>query len=458
MLDCFRDVAQIVETVREQSTYGMRYNRMVLDFLRQQIENLGLMLEHVTEQPTGEAAGGYVSRLEATLERGKSLIEDHTSPFELQGFHKVSDATAEVESICQDLEMCLAGLKLGSGTGKDAKIDVERIKKDKLYMEWYLHCILEDNQWGLESNDTVQRELALLKAENSLRPDRMVLTTESAISWGRSIGQGQVGEVFQAGWGGQTVAVKKLTLHPDRQPTEELAAFLTEAETNVWLKHPHVVDCFAATKSGCLVMELAQRNLQGLCLEVRQLGWDIKIKLLAHAARGLGHLHSKGIVHCGIKSPNFLVVGEDPAHCTVKVTEFGLAHCASGTSSSTPGRPVLESDPWAAPDVVEGNPYDLSSDVFSFGIVMYEVGTQSLPYGKMRSDHMLGRKQAHGDPCSGLHKCPESLRRMMKQCINPVPQERPSMADVCDCLEGLLSKVTTGISLNELAAAECVHA
>jgi len=438
-----KDMTAILEVVREQCMYGVRYNRRVLEFLSQQIEKAALAVGDVQETPPSDELFDNWKDLEVMMERAKMLIEEHTQPFELASFYRVSRVVEIVESICLDIKGCLQGLGLAQRAGVSVKVDSDLIARDKLYMEWYLTCIFDIDDGALDISESVRSELEALRSENSAFGDRMHLIGESAFMWGRSIGQGNCSEVFQARWGrGFSVAVKKFNLTADGKSIEELAEFLTEAEiSSKWMKHPTIVDCLAATKSGCLVMELAKKNLQQLYLEVREISWFLKIRLLTDAAEGLRHLHTCGIVHKAVKSPNFLVFGNTLEESMVKVADFGFPGMRKCCMHSSGSRGVKASDPWIAPENIDGKPCTTESDVFSFGIVMYEVASQSLPYGKFTSDQVPQRKEKWGEPCFGLMKCPEELKELMKQCINPNADERPSMATVCTKLEGVLSKV-----------------
>jgi len=443
LLRYVEDISDIVEVVREQCMYGVRYNRRVLEFLSQQIERAAGAVCDTVDTPPEDEVVDHWKALEVAVERGKTLIEEHSQPFEFDKFYRVGEAVDLVESICKEIEASLAGLGMAR-RGMCVKVDSDRIARDKLYMEWYLTCMFDVEDGSLPICEAARDELEVLHSENSARGERMHVIGESAFMWGRSIGHGHGSEVFQARWGaGFHVAVKKFNLSADGKSVEELADFLTEAEISAkWLQHPRIVDCLAASRTGCLVMELARKNLQQLVLEVREISWYVKVQLLTDAAQGLKHLHAQGIVHQAVKSPNFLVFGKTLDSSIVKVADFGFASSRRWSMCSSGSRGVGASDPWVAPEDIDGREATFASDVFSFGIVMYEVASQSLPYGKFTSDQMPQRKEKWGEPCFGLLKCPEELRELMKQCINPDAKARPSMSTVCSTLENLLPKVS----------------
>ena len=81
------------------------------------------------------------------------------------------------------------------------------------------------------------------------------------------------------------------------------------------------------------------------------------------------------------------------------------------------------------------------SDVFSFGIIMYEVASQSLPYRNMTVTQTMGRKQRWGDPCSVAGDVPKELKELMASCIDPNPNRRPCIGAVCSCLTKIILEV-----------------
>jgi serine/threonine protein kinase len=170
-------------------------------------------------------------------------------------------------------------------------------------------------------------------------------------------------------------------------------SFKEEARVMSHLRHPNVVLFMAAcTKPPrmCIVMEfMALGSLFDLLHNelIADLPMALKVKLVYQAAKGMQFLHSSGIVHRDLKSLNLLL----DAKWNVKVSDFGLTRFKSsikprgqGSAGGNAGE-VEGSVPWMAPEVLEDKAdVDHSlGDVYSFGIIMWEVLSRDQPYAGM---------------------------------------------------------------------------
>jgi serine/threonine protein kinase len=175
----------------------------------------------------------------------------------------------------------------------------------------------------------------------------------------------------------------------------------------------------------CIVTEFVkQGNLKDiLANSAVKLTWQQKTKLLRSAALGITYLHSLQpvIVHRDLKPSNLLV----DENWNVKVADFGFARIKEENATMTRcGTPC-----WTAPEVIRGEKYNESADVFSFGIVMWEVLTRKQPYAGrnfmgVSLDVLEGRRpQIPGD-------CPEDFKKVMKRCWHAQADKRSSMEEV----------------------------
>jgi serine/threonine protein kinase len=126
----------------------------------------------------------------------------------------------------------------------------------------------------------------------------------------------------------------------------------------------------------CIVTEYVQQGALKdiLANHATKLGYEKKMRLLQSAAMGVNHLHSlnPAIIHRDLKSSNLLV----DENWNVKVADFGFARIKEENATMTRcGTPC-----WTAPEVLRGEKYSEAADVFSFGIVMWEVLTRRQPY------------------------------------------------------------------------------
>jgi serine/threonine protein kinase len=203
------------------------------------------------------------------------------------------------------------------------------------------------------------------------------------------IGFGSCGEVMVAHWikTHTYVAVKKIfrTLLHDSVMNE----FKAEANILKKLRHPNVVLLLGVCQEGnemCIVTEYMPRgSLRDVLNTTEKIDWNLLVKMATEAAIGMNYLHTfePPIIHRDLKSHNLLV--DDNFH--VKVTDFGLAKFHSEDISMT----FCGTLPWTAPEVFRGCGYTTKADVFSFGIVLWELWTRKEPYqGLSKPEIILG--------------------------------------------------------------------
>ncbi|XP_066898088.1 serine/threonine-protein kinase B-raf isoform X7 [Kogia breviceps] len=142
----------------------------------------------------------------------------------------------------------------------------------------------------------------------------------------------------------------------------------------------------------------------------------------------LSYLHAKSIIHRDLKSNN-IFLHED---LTVKIGDFGLATVKSRWSGSHQFEQLSGSILWMAPEVIrmqDKNPYSFQSDVYAFGIVLYELMTGQLPYSNINNRDqiifMVGRGYLSPDLSKVRSNCPKAMKRLMAECLKKKRDERP---------------------------------
>ncbi|CAD7701570.1 unnamed protein product [Ostreobium quekettii] len=443
----------IVGIAREELP-NARYHVKMLEFLFLEMEKFeGL---HVMESgsPMSETLQMWKC-VEDTLKSGRTLIRRHAGRLDLKDFYRTSEVKSKVEEICNGLRMAAEVLTEKGYLSQEmetirTELDAKLVSTDRSYLYHYLSYVMEGAQSALKSanvdpNGSAQAEWKQVKAEHDARVTSLPIITNEGrdkVDLVEPIGSSNSSTVHRGRWRNIDVAVKKFAYGQFSQ--EALASFYTEVEIQRSMSYPHIVRIYAVSKEGLMVMELAKYNLHEMYAQHANLEWATKAKILLEAARGVKFVHDQGIVHRDIKSLNFLVFDQVTGGFIVKIADFGLATVKTETRSRT-GRPQLAASVWAAPEVCKGKMPNFRSDVFSLGVVMFEVLAQCLPYEGISShDLLLGQKRRGVDPCKVPSDCPAFLLTLMRKCISPRPTQRPSMSAVLEGLKVLQAQFPEG--------------
>ena len=194
------------------------------------------------------------------------------------------------------------------------------------------------------------------------------------------LGRGAMGVVYKAldPTIGRTVALKTMRLDVHGLDAQEMVRrFQNEARAAGVLNHPNIVTIYdAGERDG--IFYIAMEFIEGTTLhevlaEKRVLATDEVLQLTRQICRGLDYAHSNGIVHRDIKPANIMITGNG----TVKIMDFGIAK--SGGQVTNTGQ-VLGTPNYMAPEQVKGRQLDGRSDLFSLGVILYEMLTGEKPF------------------------------------------------------------------------------
>ena len=173
------------------------------------------------------------------------------------------------------------------------------------------------------------------------------------------------------------VAIK--ILKSDLAQNEEFRRrFNAESQAVAQLSHPNIVSVYDVSRGGdmeYIVMELIDGITFKQYMEKRgQLNWRESLHFITQIMRGLSHAHSRGIIHRDIKPQNIMVLRDG----SVKVADFGIACLADSAQTLT--QEALGSVHYISPEQARGDRPDARSDIYSSGVVLYEMLTGRLPF------------------------------------------------------------------------------
>ncbi|MGA7991674.1 MAG: protein kinase, partial [Thermoanaerobaculia bacterium] len=200
----------------------------------------------------------------------------------------------------------------------------------------------------------------------------------------RELGKGAMGVVF-LGWDpviGRRVALKTIRAkaEDDAEQREFNERFMREAQAAGTLSHPNIVTIHdvgeeVETQTSFIAMEYVEgKNLKQLLKERAVFSWDRVAEIAMSVADALDYAHRRGIVHRDVKPANIILTSDG----TVKITDFGIAKIE--TSSLTETGQFLGTPNYMSPEQVTGGTVDNRSDLFSLGVVLYELLTKRKPF------------------------------------------------------------------------------
>ncbi|HYK88985.1 MAG TPA: protein kinase [Acidobacteriota bacterium] len=255
----------------------------------------------------------------------------------------------------------------------------------------------------------------------------------------RELGQGGMGVVFAARDTRLDCTVALKSISPDLACDEGARRrIMKEAKIAASLNHPYICKIFDAVDDGTrlyIVMECCEgRTLENVELSLREV-----IKIGGEIAEGLEAAHSKGIVHRDLKPSNIMLSG--PGH--IKIMDFGLAKSLEQpgsvqspsqllTSANITAREeIAGSTPYMSPEQLRGEVVDARTDIFSFGVLLFELITGHKPfYGASSADTIASILTDQPEPMARYRRgIPESLQQIVKKMLAKDRDKRYQSAD-----------------------------
>jgi serine/threonine protein kinase len=178
--------------------------------------------------------------------------------------------------------------------------------------------------------------------------------------------------------------------------------------------------------------------------KARDFSPDELLEIAYDAACGVMHLHANKIVHRDIAARNVLLAGKKDL--VAKVSDFGMARnldsVYSGVASEQHTAATIGPVKWMAPEQLDRMAYSRASDVFSFGVLLYEIFARSVPWPGLANVNVVLRV-SKGERMELPKSIPAAVRKTMKQCWAHEAKERSKMSAVVDELRIALEKTAT---------------
>ncbi|XP_047667802.1 focal adhesion kinase 1 isoform X7 [Tachysurus fulvidraco] len=261
------------------------------------------------------------------------------------------------------------------------------------------------------------------------------------IELGRCIGEGQFGDVHQGIYvcpdsPGLSVAIKTCKNSTSDSVREK---FLQEALTMRQFDHPHIVKLIGVITDNpvWIIMELCTLGELRSFLQVRKYSLDLASLILYsyQLSTALAYLESKRFVHRDIAARNVLVSSVD----CVKLGDFGLSRYMEDSSyyKASKGKLPIK---WMAPESINFRRFTSSSDVWMFGVCMWEILMYGVkPFQGVKNNDVIGRIE-NGERLAMPHNCPPTLYSLMTKCWAYDPSKRPRFNELKAQLSTILAE------------------
>ncbi|KAH7429647.1 hypothetical protein KP509_09G060400 [Ceratopteris richardii] len=257
------------------------------------------------------------------------------------------------------------------------------------------------------------------------------------LKYDKKIASGSFGDLYRGTYCGQDVAIK--VLKPERLNDNLQREFAQEVFIMRKVRHKNVVQFIGACTRPpklCIVTEFMAGGsvYDHLHKHKSMFKMPTLLKVAIDVSRGMDYLHQCNIIHRDLKAANLLM----DEHEVIKVADFGVARVQAQGGVMTAETGTYR---WMAPEVIEHRPYDRKADVFSFGIVLWELLTGKLPYEQLTPlQAAVGVVQKGLRPTIPKNIHPR-LAELLTRCWQHDPTERPEFSEITPILQDILKEV-----------------
>jgi len=243
------------------------------------------------------------------------------------------------------------------------------------------------------------------------------------------LGRGEMGVVYKAydPLIDRFVAVKTIDLQKlgEEEKDEYKARFYQEAKAAGRLNHPNIITIYDLGRKGdiaYIAMEFMEgKELQNIVAENQPLTISEKLDVAFQVAEGLAYAHEHGIIHRDIKPSNIMVLRG--RH--VKIADFGIARIKTALELTKTNK-IIGSPLYMSPEQIQSHPIDPRSDIFSFGIVLYQMLTGKLPFNGDNVNSLMYKivNEEPQKPSELNPEISETLDRIVTKCLEKKAADR----------------------------------
>ncbi|CAD8065846.1 unnamed protein product [Paramecium primaurelia] len=255
------------------------------------------------------------------------------------------------------------------------------------------------------------------------------------------IASGGSGVVYRGRFKNEIVAIKDIDIN--EKDEQKMKEYKREIVTLVKVRHHQNLVCLVGITfhqnklyiitefcSGGSLFDLIHRNRE---TKIDQL---TKLKLSLFIAEGMAYIHKLGFMHRDLKSLNILLDQPFSPDSNIKIADFGLARTALEKTEWMTA--VVGTFHWMAPEVFRGEMYTNKADVYSYGIVLYEIFSRQIPYMNIANPMQIMKAVTEQNQRPDLSfECQQEIKALMAQCWHPNPEQRPTFEQIINSLQSL---------------------
>lgn len=313
---------------------------------------------------------------------------------------------------------------------------------------------MESDNMERKRFDSLESWSMILESENvetweASNEDREEWTADlSQLFIGNKFASGAHSRIYRGIYKQRAVAVKMVRIPTHKEETRALLEqqFKSEVALLSRLYHPNIVQFIAACKKPpvyCIITEYMSQGTLRMYLNKKEpysLSVETILRLALDISRGMEYLHSQGVIHRDLKSNNLLLNDE----MRVKVADFGTS-CLETQCREAKGN--MGTYRWMAPEMIKEKPYTRKVDVYSFGIVLWELTTALLPFQGMTPVQAAFAVAEKNERPPLPASCQAAIAQLIKRCWSGNPSKRPDFSEIVSALEKYDECVKEGLPL-----------
>lgn len=265
----------------------------------------------------------------------------------------------------------------------------------------------------------------------------------SELEIGRKIGEGGFGRVHIGLWNKKEVAIKIFSSKEKINMKNVLNKFIKEINIISNLRHPNIVLYIGSSVHKDSYYMITENIAKGSLFDYIHnknniLNEKTQIRIAYQIAIAMRYLHAKNITHCDMKSSNILLNDD----FIIKLSDFGLSRMVNILNlNEVKGK--FGTIHWMPPEIMRAKKYEEASDVFSYGMILWEMMTGKIPYHDLEQNQIV----ALVADCGKIVEVPRdgniALQKLIKNCLFYQPEKRSTFEAIVKFLEKVYTRITT---------------